>query len=118
MENTFEDFFKFLIGLDKGRKPRSVENVVGDVRQIFKLVAADNITALFPNDMNVLQKKYLNPYCVENITEPGSKKKYIISIIDPVNFLIIMKVPIWIGKEESVRCKLALENWKGSYIKT
>ena len=74
MENTFKDFYEFLIGLDKGRKPRSVENVVGDVRQIFKLVAVDNITALFPNDMNVFQKKYLNPYCVENITEPGPKK--------------------------------------------
>ena len=44
--------------------------------------------------MNVLRKKYLNSYCVKKATEPGSIKKYIISIIDFVNFLIVMKVPI------------------------
>ena len=67
--------------------------------------------------MNVLQKKYLNSYCVEKSTEPGSIKKYIISLIDFVNFLIIMKVPIEIEKEELVGCKLVLENWKGCYKK-
>ena len=67
--------------------------------------------------MNVLQKKYLNSYCVEKSKEPGSIKKYIISLIDFVNFLIIMKVPIEIEKEELVRCKLVLENWKGCYKK-
>ena len=33
-------------GCYKGRKPRSMENVVGDVRQILKIVAV-NVTALF-----------------------------------------------------------------------
>ena len=117
VEKTLENFYQFLIGPDKGRKPRSVENVVGDVRRIFKIVAVDNVTALFRNDMNVLRKKYLNSYCVEKATEPGSIKKYIISIIDFVNFLIVMKVPIGIENDELVRCKLVLENWKGCYKK-
>ena len=117
VEKTLEDFYQFLIGPNKGRKPRSVENVVSDVSRIFKIVAADNVTALFQNNMNVLRKKYLNSYCVEKVTEPGSIKKCIISIIDFVNFLIVMKVPIGTEKDELVRCKLVLENWKGCYKK-
>ena len=62
LEKTLEGFYQFLIGPDKGRKPRSVENVVSDVRRIFKIAAVDNVTALFQNDMNVLRKKYLNSY--------------------------------------------------------
>ena len=62
LEKTLEGFYQFLIGPDKRRKPKSVENVVSDVRRIFKIAAVDNVTALFQNDMNVLRKKYLNSY--------------------------------------------------------
>ena len=65
---TLKDFWQFLIGPNKRRKPRSVKNVVGNVKQIFKIVAVNNITALFQNGMNVARKKYLNPYCVEKTT--------------------------------------------------
>ena len=67
------------------------------------MVTVDNVTALFQNDMNVLRKKYSNSICVEKATEPGSIKKYIISITDFVNFLIVMKVPIGIENDELIR---------------
>ena len=66
--------------------------------------------------MKVLRKKYLNPYCVQN-TEPGSIKKYIMSITDFLNFLIILKVPIGKQKDKLVKWKLELENWNACYIK-
>ena len=67
--------------------------------------------------MKVLRKKYLNPYCVQKNTEPGSIKKYIISITDFLIFLIILEVPIGKLKDKLVRWKLELENWNGCYIK-
>ena len=67
--------------------------------------------------MKVLRKKYLNPYCVQKNTEPGSIKKYIISITDFLNFLIILKVAIGKQKDKLVRWKLELENWNACYIK-
>ena len=109
---NFWGILPVLNGSDKGRKPRLVENVVGDVRRIFKIVTVDNVTALFQNDMNVLRKKYSNSICVEKATEPGSIKKYIISITDFVNFLIVMKVPIGIENDELIRW-----NWKGTIKK-
>ena len=49
---------------------------MGYIRWIVKLLAVDNLTALFEDDMNVLQKKYLNLYCFENGTEAVSIKTY------------------------------------------
>ena len=50
-------------------------------------------------------------------TEPGSIKKYIISIIDFVSYLIVMRVNIGIPNEDLVRWKLLLDVWKGTYLK-
>ena len=90
MKKTLENFYQFLIGPDKGIKPRSVKNVVGDVRPILKIVTVDNVTPLFQKDTNVLRTKYLNS-CVKKTTESGSIKKYIISITDFLNFLLFSK---------------------------
>ena len=49
---------------------------MGCIRWIVKLLAVDNLTALFEDDMNVLQKKYLSLYCFENGTEAVSIKTY------------------------------------------
>ena len=66
MKKTVENFYQFLIGPDKGIKPRSVKNVVGDVRPILKIVTVDNVTPLFQKDTNVLRTKYLNS-CVKKL---------------------------------------------------
>ena len=66
MKKTLENFYQFLIGPDKGIKPRSVKNVVGDVRPILKIVTVDNVTPLFQKDTNVLRTKYLNS-CVKKL---------------------------------------------------
>ena len=66
MKKTLENFYQFLIGPDKRRKPRSVKNVVGDVRPILKIVSVDNVTPLFQKDTNVLRTKYLNS-CVKKL---------------------------------------------------
>ena len=63
---------------------------------------------------NVLRKKYLNSSCIEKATEPSSNKEVYNSIIGFVNFLIIMKVPTGIEKDELIRCKLVLENWSSN----
>ena len=66
MKKTLENFYQFLIGPDKGIKPRSVKDVVGDVRPILKIVTVDNVTPLFQKDTNVLRTKYLNS-CVKKL---------------------------------------------------
>ena len=66
MKKTVENFYQFLIAPDKGIKPRSVKNVVGDVRPILKIVTVDNVTPLFQKDTNVLRTKYLNS-CVKKL---------------------------------------------------
>ena len=66
MKKTLENFYLFLIGPDKRRKPRSVKNFVGDVRPILKIVTVDNVTPLFQKDTNVLRTKYLNS-CVKKL---------------------------------------------------
>ena len=116
IENILEDFQKFLIGPDKGRTARSVEKVVGDVRRIFKLTGIIHINTFFKNDIKIFKNRYLNSYCLEK-NKPGSIKKYIISIIGFVSYLIVMRVNIGIPNEDLVRSKLLLDGWKGTYLK-
>ena len=108
IENILDDFQKFLIGLEK---------VVGDVRRILKLTGITHISKFFENDMKIFKSKYLSSYCLEKKTEPGSTKKYIISIIDFVSYLIVMRVNIGIPNEDLVRSKLLLYGWKSTYLK-
>ena len=110
-----EDFHSFMIGPYKGRKPRSIEKVVGDVRRIFKLLALDDIRDFFVNDMDLLRRKYLMEYCAERKTEPSSIKKYLASVVDFTNFIIIMKIDVGVEMEEVARCKLLLETWRKVY---
>ena len=72
-----EDFHSLMIGPYKGRKLRSIEKVVGDVRRIFKLLALDDIQDFFVNDMDLVRRKYLMEYCAERKFEPGSINKYL-----------------------------------------
>ena len=51
------------------------------------LIPVDGIQAFFVNDMNLL-RKYLTDYCVEKISEPGSIKKYFMSVVDIRSFII------------------------------
>ena len=117
IENILDDFQKFLIGPDKGRKARSVEKVVGDVRRILKLTGITNLSKFFENDMKIFKSRYLSSYCLEKKTEPGSVKKYIISIIDFVSYLIVKRVNIGIPNDDLVRSKLLLDGWKDTYLK-
>ena len=117
MERTLNDFSEFLVGPDKDRQARSVEAVVGDVRRIIRTVKATSFSVLLDNDMEILKDKYLNSYCVEHKIEPGSIAKYLISFIDLLNFFIIRKINICTSKEEIIRCKLLLENWKKVYLR-
>ena len=95
-----EDFHSFMISPYKGRKPRSIEKVVRDVRRTFKLLALDGIREFFVNDMDLLRRRYLIEYCVEKKTEPVSVKKCLASVVDFINFIIIMKIDIGVEKEE------------------
>ena len=55
-------------------------------------------------------------YCVEKVTEPGSIKKYLASIVDFINLIIIMKIDFGVDKEEDACCNLLLETWRKVYI--
>ena len=102
-----------MVGPDKDRKPRSVEAVVGNVRRIIRTVKVTSFSVLLNNDMEILKISY----CVEHKIEPGSIAKYLISFIDLLNFFIIRKINIGTSKEEIIRCKLLLENWKKVHLK-
>ena len=115
IENVLEGFHSFMIGPHKGRKLRSNEEVVGDVRRIFKLLALDDIREFFVNDTDLLRMKYLMEYCAEKKNEPRSIKKYLASNVDFINFIIIMKIDVGVDKEEVARCKLLLETWRKVY---
>ena len=54
---------------------------------MFQLIPVDGTEAFFINEMNLL-RKYLTDYCVEKITEPGSIKKYFMSLPDIRSFII------------------------------
>ena len=115
IENVLEGFHSFMIGPHKGRKLRSNEEVVGDVRRIFKLLALDDIREFFVNDTDLLRMKYLMEYCAEKKNEPRSIKKYLASNVDFINFIIIMKIDVGVDKEEVARCKLLLQTWRKVY---
>ena len=110
-----EDFHSLMIGPYKGRKSRSIEKVVGDVRRIFKLLALDDIQDFFVNDMDLVRRKYLMEYCAERKFEPGSINKYLASVVDFTNFIIIMKIDVGVEMEEVARCKLLLQTWRKVY---
>ena len=64
-----------------------MEKVVGDVRRILKLTGITHISTFFENYAKLFKSRYLNSYCIENKTEPGLIKKYIVSITDFVSYL-------------------------------
>ena len=102
-----EDFHSFMIGPYK---------VVRDVQRIFKLLALDDIQVFFVSDMDLLRRKYLMEYCAGKQTESGSVKKYLVlSVVDFINFIIIMKIDVGVDKEEVSRCKLLLQTWRKEY---
>ena len=51
------------------------------------LIPVDGTQAFSVNDMNLL-RKYLMDYCVEKISEPGSIKKYFMSVVHITSFII------------------------------
>ena len=80
-------FHLFLLDPYRGKKPRLIEKDVWDVQQMFQLIPVDGIQVFFVNEMNLL-RKYLTDYYVEKITEPGSIKKYFMSVVDIRSFII------------------------------
>ena len=54
---------------------------------MFQLIPVDGIQVFFVHEMNLL-RKYLTDYYVEKITEPGSIKKYFLSVVDIRSFII------------------------------
>ena len=104
-------FFLYLISPDGGNRHReSTEQTVNEVRRACIVMNATGFTKLFKR--NVIREEHLINYLSDSI------KKYLLSFISFCTFLIIDDIHVVdTDKEDILKSKLILSNYKSSYNK-
>ena len=117
MENIFRKFLFYLISPDGGNRHReSSEQTVNEVRRACIVMNATGFTKLFKR--NVIREEYLINYCQKKGYLADSIKKYLISLISFCTFLIVDDINVLdTDKEDILKTKLILTNYKSSYNK-
>ena len=111
------DRFKgFLDGPDKGTKPRSNYQRYHDVRRIIEITRINDVATLLENDGLIIKDKYLMDYRVNHKPKPieaGSIKKYLNSVIDFIDFLILENIKIdGLTLDTLQKTKLRIQLWR------
>ncbi|XP_057315258.1 uncharacterized protein LOC130656429 isoform X1 [Hydractinia symbiolongicarpus] len=117
VEFFFDRFLSFICGPDGGMRDRTSSiNVVNDVRRIYKIIDATSVADLLNKEK--LRNKYLMGYCVKKKHAPDSIKKYLYSLEDFCNFVIVEDVVIpGITIENIQQMKVVFRSWRKNYNK-
>ena len=115
--SILERFRKFLDGPDKGTKVRSNFQRFNDVRRIIVHTGTqDDLAKLLENDAFIVKDKYIIGYCANHKPkpiEPGFIKKYLNSLLEFIDFLILERVKVdRLNSEILNLTKLRLELWR------
>ena len=117
IENLLESFYLYLIGPDRSRNPKSIKEVMDDVRRILVAVGATiDLSIVFDERATTLRDKYLMGHCVNRGTKPSSIRKYLYYFIDFCTFLLTEKCSVeGVSFDDILTVKLRVQMWWKSY---
>jgi len=107
------EFHKYMVGPNRGRKTRSVQGVVYDVRRALKIIGIrDDLSSMFEDDDEGLLT-FIDHYEKKKAL-PGSIKKYISSLRDFIKFLIQSRSHEF-SVTKMIQTDTKLEQWRKNY---
>ena len=114
--DVMQRFQSFLDGPDKGTKKRSSYQMYHDVKRIIIYTdCTDDLSNLLANDAYTVKSKYIMGYCEHKHKpiQPSSVKKYLCSLLEFMDFLLLERIKISGLRPEMLRrTKKRIQLWR------
>ena len=116
VETLLQKFHDYMVGPDRQRKARSII-VVGDIHRIFQAVGVKNdLSIIFQENGAYLHAKYIIQHCGDEKTKAISIKKYLYSLMDFCDFLLVENIDVRNVDTNSIyRLHSKIKQWRKNF---